>query len=213
VDFDSIQVWRIRMTSNHVFNLAKRRKTVRKFSPTQLNLNDMLIALEAACQAPSGANSQPWRFLVITESCVRRRIREICEAGEREFYSKVSGELRKWLLDRGFSWRKSFLEDAPLLILVLSEMEKPYSKESVWLAIGYILLALEEKGLGTVTYTPSHAKKVLKEVGIPQGFGLEAILPIGASADEGEKEPRLGIDEVTYLNTWGHRIRLTKGNR
>ncbi len=201
------------MTINYIFDLAKNRKTVRKFLPAQLNLQEVFIALKAGCQAPSGANSQPWRFIVITESCIKRKIREVCETGEREFYSKVSGELRKWLLDRGFSWKKPFLEDAPLLVLVLSEIEKPYSKESVWLAIGYILLALEEEGLGTVTYTPTSAERVLKELGIPEGFRLEAILPIGASADGREKEPRLDLDEVTYLNTWGHNIGFVEENR
>jgi len=201
------------MTINYIFDLAKNRKTIRKFSPAQLNMQEVFIALEAGCQAPSGANSQPWRFIVITESCIKRKIREVCETGEREFYSKVSGELRKWLLDRGFSWKKPFLEDAPLLVLILSEIEKPYSKESVWLAIGYILLALEEEGLGTVTYTPTSAERVLKEVGIPEGFRLEAILPIGASADVRKKEPRLDLDEVTYLNTWGHNIGLVEENR
>lgn len=118
----------------------------------------------------------------------------------------MKGELRKWLRARGFSWKKPFLEEASVLVLVLSETKAPYSIQSVWLAIGYVLLALEELGLGTVTYTPSTAKGVLDEVNIPDEFRLEAILPIGISADEKAKEPRLGLDEVTYMNSWGHSI-------
>lgn len=192
------------MVTNLVLDLAKRRKTVRRFSSIQVNRRDVLVALEAACQAPSGANSQPWRFVIITDSQVKRRIREVCERIEREFYSSVKGELREWLLARGFNWGKPFLEEAPIMVLVISDTKAPYPTQSVWLAIGYILLALEELGLGTVTYTPSDAKGVLDELKIPDGFRLEAILPIGVSADEKPKEPRLSLEKVTHLNSWGH---------
>ena len=128
----------------------------------------------------------------------------MCERGERDFYSTVSGELRDWLLAKGFSWKKPFLEEAPMLVLVLSEMKAPYPTQSVWLAIGYVLLALEELGLGTVTYTPSSTEGVLDEVDVPESFRLEAILPIGVSADEKPKEPRRRLHVVSFLNSWGH---------
>jgi len=194
--------------SSCVPDLARRRKTVRRFSSDPVDLDDVLLALEAASQAPSGANFQPWRFVIVTDSDVRRRIREACERGERDFYSHVRGELRKWLLARGLSWRKPFLEEAPLLVLVLSEVEAPYSRESVWLAMGYALLALEELGLGTLTYTPSSTKGVLDEVEAPDGFRLEAILPIGVPADEKPKEPRRGLHAVSYLNVWGRTLKM-----
>lgn len=194
------------MVGSYVLDLASRRKTARRFSPDPVDLRAVLSALETACQAPSGANSQPWRFLIITDSDIKRRIREACERGERDFYSTVSGELRDWLLARGFNWRKPFLEEAPLLALILSEMKAPYSTQSVWLAIGYVLLALEELGLGTVTYTPSSTEGVLDEVDVPDGFRLEAILPIGVSADEKPKEPRRGLHGVSFLNSWGHSL-------
>jgi len=191
------------MASSYILDLATRRKTVRSFSSSHVKLKEVLAALEVACQAPSGANYQPWRFVIITDPQTKRRIREACERAERDFYSSVEGELREWLLEREFSWRKPFLEEAPLLVLVLSETKAPYSTESVWLAIGYFLLALEELGLGTVTYTPSTTRGVLEVVDVPEGLRLEAILPIGISADEKPKEPRLGLDEVSSLNRWG----------
>lgn len=197
------------MDGGRILELARRRRTARRFSPEPVDLGDVLSALEAACQSPSGANWQPWRFVIVTDPDARRRIREACERGEREFYSSVDGELRRWLLERGFSWRKPFLEEAPLLVLVLSDTVAPYPTQSVWLAIGYVLLALEEHGLATVTYTPSRTKGVLDEVDAPEGFNLEAILPIGVSGDERPKEPRIGLDEVSYLNSWGRRLKAT----
>lgn len=192
--------------SSCVLDLARRRKTVRRFSSKPVNLKDVLVALEAACQAPSGANTQPWRFLIVTDPQIRRRVRETCEEGEKKFYSAVRGDLKLWLSARGFSWEKPFLKDAPLLILVFSEAKAPYATESVWSAIGYILLGLEELGLGTVTYTPSITKGVLEAMSIPEGYRLEAILPVGVSADSKPKEPRLNLQDVSYLNQWGHRL-------
>ncbi|RLG51865.1 MAG: nitroreductase family protein [Thermoproteota archaeon] len=194
------------MRESSVLELARRRKTVRKFLSDPVSLMDVLLALEAACQAPSGANAQPWRFVIVTDPNKKRRIREECEKGERKFYSKVRGELKEWLLSKGFSWKKPFLEEAPILVLVFSEKRAPHSTRSVWLAIGYILLALEELGLGTVTYTPSDPKGVLDEVKAPKENRLEAILPIGVSADEKLKEPRLGVKEVSFLNYWENPI-------
>jgi len=82
--------------------------TVRKFSPSPVNLKNILIALETAPQAPSGANSQPWRFLMITDSHIKRKIRMACEQAEKEFFSRVRGELREWLIKRGFNWKNPF---------------------------------------------------------------------------------------------------------
>jgi len=81
--------------NSSVLDLAKRRKTVRRFSSDPVDLRGILVALEAACQAPSGANYQPWRFLIVTDPEIKRRVRQVCENGEREFYSNVRGKLRK----------------------------------------------------------------------------------------------------------------------
>jgi len=191
------------MMFSHILDTAKRRKTVRSFSKKPLYLNPVLVALKAACQAPSGANFQPWRFMIITSSYIKKKVRKICEQGEKRFYSQVKGDLRDWLLKRDFDWKKPFLEEAPVLLLVLSETRAPYSTQSVWLAIGYILLVLEELGLGTVPYTPSESKALQEEVGIPDEYSLEVILPLGVSQDDKIKEPRFSVDEVTHLNSWG----------
>lgn len=189
--------------TEYIYHLAKRRKTSRTFSSRPVDWNDVIIAIKSACQAPSGANAQPWRFLIVTDPQVKRRIRRACEEGEKEFYSQVNGELREWLLRRGLNWRKPFLEEAPLLTLIFSEKKAPYSIQSVWLAVGYILLVIEELGLGTVTYTPSSTKGVLDILDVPENFRLEVILPIGFSADDKAKEQKVKPEEVTYINAWG----------
>ena len=185
-----------------VLELARRRKTVRKFERTEVRLETVLKIIEAARQAPSGANRQPWRFLVVRDPSVKRRIREAAEEGEREFYKRVQGELKEWLRERGFSPDKPFLEEAPILILVFSDVRSPYHTQSTWLAIGFMLLAIEEAGLGTVTYTPSNPELVSRVVDSPDGLKLEAILPIGLPADDKPKERRRSLREICFLDSW-----------
>lgn len=192
---------------NYIFTLAKSRKTVRRFSSKHVDKENVISTLKTACQAPSGANSQPWRFIITTDPETKRKIRSACERSEKEFYEKIKGKLKDWLNKKGFSWKKSFLEEAPILILVLSEVESPYSSESVWTAIGYMLLALEEHGLNTVTYTPPVDKELMDYLAIPKGFQLETILPIGISSDGQIKEKRKSLCEVAFYNSWGNHIK------
>jgi nitroreductase len=194
------------MSKNIISKLAKERKTIRKFDSTPVKMADVITALEAGNQAPSGANSQPWRFLIITDPKIKIMIREASEEGEKEFYGNVKGDLKNWLNKKGLNWHKPFLTEAPLLVLVFSEIHAPYSIESVWISIGYILLALEENGLYTITYTPSNPEKILKKLEIPHGFKLEVVLPIGFSKFKEPKKERNRISEVSYLNSWGWKI-------
>jgi nitroreductase len=187
--------------------LAKRRKSVRRFSEKEVPLEEVLRALETATLAPSGANQQPWRFIILTDAEVKRLVREACERGERDFYDQVDGEFREWLLGQGLTWRKPFLEDAPVLVAVLMREDAQYARESVWVAVGFILLALEELGLNSLTYTPSNTEYPLAKLNAQEGFKLEAIIPIGYSADDTPKAPKMRLDEVAFLNRWGEAIR------
>lgn len=193
--------------TNIVSELARSRKTVRKFKAESPIMSDILQALEAGRQAPSGANRQPWRFIIVTEQEAKRRLREACERGERELYKNVRGEFKEWLLSHDLSPDKPFLEEAPLLVVVLMEAAAQYARESVWLSVGYILLALEEMGLSTITYTPSNTDLPLGELDAPDGFKLEVILPIGYSADDKPKEPKHSLEEVAFLNSWGNSVK------
>ncbi|MBN1682973.1 nitroreductase family protein [Candidatus Bathyarchaeota archaeon] len=185
-----------------VLKYATKRRTIRKFDSNPINIEDVLMALKIGAQAPSGANYQPWRFIIIDDPKLKRRIREASEDGEKEFYKKVSGDWAEWLESKKLNPSKPFLEEAPLLVVVLAQNGIPYSTESVWTAIGYILLALEELNLSTVTYTPSDTKRVLEVLNVPETFRLEAILPIGKSNDTKIKEPRYEISDLVRFNNW-----------
>ena len=84
--------------------------------------------------------------------------------------------------------------------MVLGDTRAPTYKPSVWVSIGYIILAAEEKGLSTVTYTTSAPGLVTEALGAPEGYLVEAVLPLGYSDDSKPKEPRKFVEEFTHRN-------------
>lgn len=183
----------------NLLELAKKRKTVRKFSNKIPDINDIKYAINVAKEAPSGKNDQPWLYVLIQNENTKRNIRQICEKGEKAFYEKSKGRLREWLDEMGFYWEKPFLSEAPYLLFVYSKIKSPFSKESLWISIGYLLLALEEKGLSTVTYTPSNFNEISEYINISKEYKLEVILPIGYSIDPKIKYKRKTIEEILII--------------
>jgi len=144
----------------------KRRRTVRQFSDRPVPREIIEDCLRAAATAPSGANLQPWNFVIVTDPAVKRQIREEAEKTEREFYHKSAN--RKWVEDLkllGTNKNKPFLEVAPYLIVIfaqryglLSDGSKKshyYVTESVGIATGMLITAVHHAGLVCLTYTPS----------------------------------------------------------
>ncbi|CAB49804.1 nitroreductase family protein [Pyrococcus abyssi] len=183
-----------------VLELAKRRKTVRKFLPNKPPRELILKAIEAAKEAPSGMNAQPWKFIIIEDHELKRKIRELCEKEEERFYSTTRGKLMEWLKEKGFTPRKPFLSEAPYLILVFSNTKAPYWLQSTWIAVGYLLLALEELGLGSVTYTPPNPRPIEYLLNVPRDYKLQVILPTGYPDDPKPKYERKSLEEVVSFN-------------
>jgi nitroreductase len=114
----------------------------------------------------------------------------------------VQAELKQWFTSKQITSRKPFLTEAPILLAVFSDQEMPYATESTWLAIGYLILALEEKSLSTLTYTPSYPEEIKFALNAPRSYRLEAILPIGYSADPKPKEERHSLESLIHRNFW-----------
>jgi nitroreductase len=146
-----------------------RRRTVREFSDRPVPRDIIETALRAAGTAPSGANLQPWHFVVVSGAETKKKIREAAEVEEREFYEhRASPEWLAALEPLGTDSDKPFLETAPYLIAVFLQKfgELPdgrkvkhyYPVESTGIATGILITALHEAGLATLTHTPSPMK-------------------------------------------------------
>lgn len=142
------------------------RRSVRDFSPEPVPLEVITNAVRAAGTAPSGANRQPWHFVVVTDPALKRRIREAAEQEERAFYARrASQEWLEALAPLGTDAAKPFLETAPVLIAIFAErhgvaddgnrVRNYYVSESVGIATGVLITALHQAGLATLTHTPS----------------------------------------------------------
>lgn len=148
---------------------VSRRRTVRDFSAREVPRDIIENALRAAGTAPSGANLQPWHFVVVSGEKTKKRIRQAAEAEEREFYEhRASAEWLEALAPLGTDSEKPFLEKAPYLIAVFlkkssvlpngQKVKHYYPAESTGLATGLLIMALHRAGLVCLTHTPSPMK-------------------------------------------------------
>lgn len=157
----------MKMRSREFYEELRRRRTVRDFSPRPVDRQVIEDCLRAAGTAPSGANLQPWHFVVISDAATKKKVREAAEVEEREFYTggKAPQEWLDALAPLGTDEVKGYLETAPYLIAVFAQnyalradgrkVKNYYVTESVGIALGFLIAALHHAGLATLTHTPS----------------------------------------------------------
>ena len=195
-----------RRSAEFLSRIAARR-TVRDFSPEPVPFELIRSAVRAAALAPSGANRQPWKFVVVSDPEVKRRIRVAAEAEEKESYERrMPDEWLEALAPLGTDWHKPFLEIAPHLIVVFrmdwepgapsgrvddgtaSRRKNYYVAESVGIACGFLLAALHLSGLATLTHTPSPMGFLNPILGRPAHEKPYLLIPVGYPA-EGAQVP------------------------
>lgn len=182
------------------------RRTVREFSDEPVPWPIVEWALKTAGSAPSGANLQPWHFVVVRDPRVRARIREAAENEERINYeTRFPEEWKEKLAPLGTDWRKEFLTAAPCLIVVFAVVHgRPgssggpgetakhyYVNESVGIAVGFLLSALHLAGLATLTHTPSPMGFLREILDRPSNERPYLVIPVGYPAS-GARVPDIG---------------------
>ena len=173
----------------------RRRHTVRDFSDRPVPRALIETCIRAAGTAPNGANHQPWHFCVIGDPAVKRRIREAAEAEEREFYAGKAGEeWLKALAPLGTDPDKPFLETAPWLIAVFGARRSAsadgvmrknyYVPESVSIAVGFLIVALHQAGLVSLTHTPAPMGFLNEICGRPSDEKPYILMVVGHPAED-----------------------------
>jgi nitroreductase len=188
----------------------RRRRTVREFADEDVPFALVEAAIATAGTAPSGANMQPWQFVVVRDAEVKRRIREAAEAEERASYEgRMPARWLKRLAPLGTDWHKPFLEIAPYLIVVFrvdyladeatGETEPTYyASESVGIAVGLLLAALHHAGLATLTHTPSPMRFLAEILGRPKNEKPYVLIPVGYPA-AGARVPDIGRKSLAEI--------------
>ena len=174
---------------------AARRRTVREYSDRPVPRAVIEECIRAAGTAPSGANHQPWHFVVVTDPEVKARIRVAAEEEERAFYR--GGAPQEWLdalAALGTDEHKPFLEAAPYLIAIFAErymlradggkVKNYYVQESVGIATGILITGLHHAGMATLTHTPSPMNFLNEILSRPANERPFLLLVTGYPADD-----------------------------
>ncbi len=173
--------------SERFLETMRRRRTIRDFTAAPVDPRLLENAVATAATAPSGANIQPWRFVVVTDPELKRRIREGAEEEERAFYAgRAPAEWLAALEPLGTDQHKPHLEQAAALIVVF-EVRKPkpyYAKESVGIALGLLLASLHQAGLATLTHTPSPMRFLNEILGRPAEEKPYVVVAVGHAAPD-----------------------------
>jgi iodotyrosine deiodinase len=190
----------------------QRRRSVRDFSSRPVPREVIQDCLLAAGGAPSGANLQPWHFVVVSDQEVKRQIREAAEKEEHEFYQTRAPQ--EWLdavAPLGTDENKPFLEIAPYLIVIFAQnyallpdgrkLKNYYVTESVGIATGLLIAALHHAGLVSLTHTPSPMGFLNQILARPENERPFLLLVVGYPADDATV-PELGKKSLQEIATF-----------
>lgn len=176
---------------------VRRRRTVRDFSNRLVPREIIEHCLLAAGTAPSGANFQPWHFVVVSDPVVKRQIWVAAEIEEYEFYhNRAPEEWLEALAPLGTDEHKPFLETAPYLIVIFAQnyglaadgrkIKHYYVSESVGIATGILITAIHQAGLVSLTHTPSPMNFLGEILQRPPNERAFLILVVGYPAEDAQ---------------------------
>lgn len=193
LSFERLPVDEMRARSRALAAQMARRRSVRHFSDEPVPTDVLLDCLAVATTAPSGANLQPWSFVVVTSPAIKGAIRAAAEAEERRFYEGRAPD--RWLEDLrplGTTPAKPYLEEAPALVAIFARLTREsgdtnyYVRESVGIATGFLIMALHQAGLACLTHTPSPMRFLDRILERPAQERAFLLLPVGYPAKDCE---------------------------
>jgi len=193
------------------YEYMDKRRSLRAFSDREVPRSVIHDLIMTASSAPSGAHKQPWTFCAVSDPAVKRKIREAAEKEEyHNYHGRMSDDWLKDLAAFGTDWEKPFLEIAPWLIVVFKrafefEQEEKkknyYVNESVGLASGFLLAAIHQAGLVSLTHTPSPMNFLQKVLGRPENERPFLLIPVGYP-EENAQVPLLQRKPAKEVIAW-----------
>lgn len=180
--------------SKAFYEELSQRRSVRYFSDKPVSKETIEYLVRTAASAPSGANKQPWHFVAVSNPLVKQKIRIAAEEEEKAFYTERATP--EWLRDLepiGTDWQKPFLEIAPWLIVVFKKAynetaegktKNYYVQESVGIACGFLIAAIHQAGLATLTHTPSPMNFLADILNRPENEKPFLLLPVGYASED-----------------------------
>ena len=198
--------------SEKYYKEINKRRSVRDFSDKKIPKEVIENIIKTAGSAPSGAHKQPWTFCVISDKKLKSKIRELAEKEEYEnYHGRMSESWKEDLKAMGTTHIKEFLEIAPYLIVVFKKvydldeeggkLQNYYVNESVGIACGFLITAIHQAGLVTLTHTPSPMKFLQTALGRPKNEKAFLLLPVGYPATDC-KVPNIEKKSLEEISFW-----------
>ena len=206
--FDFRDIAQVSNRADALYEEMKMRKSIREFSDRDVPKEIVEKIIAVAGTAPSGANKQPWTFCLISKNELRAKIRA---AAEKEEYDNYNGRMSdEWLEDLepfGTDWKKPFIDIAPWIIVMFKKAydvedglkkKNYYVNESVGIAAGFLIMAIHQAGLATLTHTPSPMNFLQKILDRPDNERAFLLLPVGYPAEDAMVPDihKKGLDEI-----------------
>lgn len=190
------------LTPQQLLAESQTRRSYRQFLSTALDMDIIEQCILTAGTAPSGADKQPWHFVVITDDTVKSQLRQQCEKIEQDFYTnKISQQWQDDLDKLDVDTTKQFLTQAPCLIVIFRQMytvdnngnrhANYYVGDSVGIATGLLINALRNAGYATLTYTPAPMTFLTQFCNRPDNECASMILAVGMP------DPQYSLPPVT----------------
>ena len=180
--------------SSEFLALMRARRSARAFSSEPVPFELVANAVATAGTAPSGAHQQPWTFVVVSDPAVKRELRQAAEAEERDFYERrATSEWLEAIRPIGTDFVTTHITDAPYVIVVFEraygldgdrKVKHYYVRESVGIAVGFLLASLQAAGLAALTHTPSPMGFLARILGRPENERAFILIPVGYPAQE-----------------------------
>jgi nitroreductase len=198
--------------SEKYFQEISKRRSIRDFSDKEVPKEVIENIIKTAGSAPSGAHKQPWTFCVISNATLKSEIRKLAEKEEYEnYHGRMSDSWKEDLEHLGTDHIKEFLEVAPYLIVVFKKvydldeeggkLQNYYVNESVGIAVGFLITAIHQAGLVTLTHTPSPMKFLQTAFRRPKNEKAFLLLPVGYPAKDC-KVPDLKRKNLDKISFW-----------
>ena len=203
-----------------VFEALYTTRAMRRVKEDPIPEDVIKSIIDSAIRAPSGSNRQDWKFVVVTDQDVRKKLSDIYKETwdyyVKSFYNNSEDLGASNLKDKdqiesvkrisnSASWLAKNYHKVPLLVLAFSRNDPTGS--SIYPAIWNLMLAARGHGIGTCLTTVMSFKTddVYEVLGIPtdKGWALNATITAGYPLGKWGVAERKPVEEVTYLNKWG----------
>lgn len=199
------------------------RRSIREFTSEPVSDSDLDFILEAGRQAPSGENAQPWRFIIVKDPVMSKKLGALAGGGSgrrftAEFVTKKMHDRftsledeakKKAAFEKLTSGQVSeFLSGAPLNIVVCGKKDVWDMPFDTGAAIENMLLMVAALGLGACwviapCFDVRDEEKVKALLEIPEGFKAVSIVSIGHQPRPHRPRPRMALKEIVFREKFG----------